>query len=92
MPDADHFVYRQTTFTNRPDKFSALLNYTDTTIFWKTNRLTSSEGGADGEGWNVEIIQNGKYNHVQEWSPESGSFYNLCLQILHYAKQEEDKR
>jgi hypothetical protein len=92
VPDADHFIYQQTTFTNQPDKFSALMNYADTTVFWETSGLTPSGGSADGVDWNVEIIQNGKYNHIQVWSPDHGSFYNLCLQILHYAKLEEDFR
>jgi hypothetical protein len=85
-----NFIYQRITFPNQMENLTALLKYIDTTSFWKTNGLTSSGGGADGEGWNVEIIQNGKYNHVQVWSPESGSFYNLCLQILRYAKLEEE--
>lgn len=89
VPDADHFVYQQTTFTNRPDKFSSLLNYVDTTVFWETSGIIPW-GGVDGVPWNVEIMRNGKYNHMQITSPEKGSFYNLCLQILHYAKLEED--
>ena len=90
IADADHFIYQQTSFSSRPGELSALLNYADTSVFWETSGFSGS-GGADGEGWNVEIMQNGKYNHVQEWSPDQGSFYHLCLQILQYAKLEEYK-
>lgn len=85
-----NLVYQRITFSNHPDSFAALLHYIDTSSFWKTSGITPSGGAADGEEWNVEIIYNGKYNHVQEWSPTNGSLYNLCLQILRYAKQEEE--
>jgi hypothetical protein len=86
-----NFLYQRITFPTSPEKFKALLNYIDTTSFWKTSRISSSRGGADGEGWNVEIIRNKQYNHVQEWSPTGNSFYHLCLQILNYANLEKEK-
>lgn len=86
-----NFTYQRIRFPNQPEKFSTLLAYIDTSSFWKTHGIIH-DAGTDGEGWNVEIIQNGKYNHIQVWSPQSGSFYDLCLQILQYAKLEEDTR
>jgi hypothetical protein len=50
--------------------------------FWSMKTLDEANGGDDGAEWILEGIKDGNYHIVTRWTPESGNYRKLCLDLV----------
>jgi hypothetical protein len=61
------------------DKFTDLL---EQSCYWKMPTEEGNPGGKDGAQWVLEGIKEGRSHVVDRWTPEGGSYRELCLYLL----------
>jgi len=50
--------------------------------FWSMKTVDDAMRGADGAVWILEGVKGGEYHVVKRWTPESGSYRKLCLNLV----------
>jgi hypothetical protein len=55
--------------------------------YWTMPRYDTAQGGLDGSTWIIEGVKEGKYQVINRWSPESGTFsYEFGERLLKMAQ------
>ena len=63
----------------------------DDTCYWQLPTEDDELGGTDGAQWIFEGFTLGRYHIVDRWTPESGSYRELCLYALQLSGLKIDK-
>ena len=64
-----------------PDEWREFMRHLDDSCYWQLP-TREDDAGLDGAQWIFEGVKGGRYHVVDRWSPESGSYRELCLYVL----------
>ena len=63
------------------EEWSQFKRLLDHACFWQLPTVEETRG-LDGAQWIFEGVKDGRYHIVNRWSPQSGSYHELCLYML----------
>ena len=64
-----------------PDEWSGFLRHLEDSCYWQLPSRDDG-GGFDGAQWIFEGVKGGRYHVVDRWTPQNGSYRELCLYVL----------
>ena len=67
------------------DKVSSFQEGIERARFWELPGPDTNLG-LDGAQWVLEGVREGRYHVMDRWSPESGSYRDLCLLLLRFSE------
>jgi hypothetical protein len=65
-----------------PDEWSGFMRRLDESCYWQLPTQDDAGAGNDGAQWIFEGVKGGRYHVVDRWTPQSGSYRELCLYAL----------
>ena len=65
-----------------PDEWREFMRRLDDSCYWQLSTRDDDVVGTDGAQWIFEGFNAGRYHVVDRWSPQSGSYRELCLYVL----------
>jgi hypothetical protein len=64
-----------------PEEWSGFMRHLDDSCYWQLLSQDHADGN-DGSQWIFEGIKGGRYHVVDRWTPQNGSYRELCLFML----------
>lgn len=64
-----------------PDEWREFMRYLEDSCYWQLPTRDDSIG-FDGAQWIFEAVKGGRYHVVDRWTPQNGSYRELCLYAL----------
>jgi hypothetical protein len=58
------------------------MEHLDDSCYWQLATQDDSMDGNDGARWILEGVKGGRYHIVDRWTPQNGSYRELCLYAL----------
>ena len=74
-----------------PDEWSEFLRYLDDSCYWQLPTRDDNIG-FDGAQWIFEGVKGGRYHVVDRWTPQTGSYRELCLYALKLSRLKFDPK
>ena len=74
------------------DEWSKFMRLLDDSCYWQLPTRNDNIGGFDGAQWIFEAVKEGRYHVVDRWTPQSGSYRELCLYVLELSRLKVDSR
>ena len=65
-----------------PEEWSGFMRHLDDSCYWQLPTRDDSVAGLDGSQWIFEGVKGGRYHVVDRWTPQNGSYRELCLYAL----------
>jgi hypothetical protein len=63
------------------EEWSGFMRHLDDSCYWQLLSQDHADGN-DGSQWIFEGIKGGRYHVVDRWTPQNGSYRELCLFML----------
>jgi hypothetical protein len=64
-----------------PDEWREFMRYLEDSCYWQLPTQDDTIG-FDGAQWIFEGVKGGRYHVVDRWTPQNGSYRELCLYVL----------
>jgi hypothetical protein len=65
-----------------PDEWSGFMRHLNDSCYWQLPSQDHAGDGNDGSQWILEGVKAGRYHVVDRWTPQNGSYRELCLFML----------
>lgn len=73
------------------DEWDAFMRVLEYACYWE-QPTEEDDAGLDGARWILEGFREGRYHSVDRWTPQRGSFYEVCLYMLKLSRLKIDTK